>query len=90
MAERSNTRRVPYWALPMAYGTSVLKLPQQPVPQVAITCLSASTVPLPSRTWTRNVASNTFARPATWTGLPAAAPQAGRSTKIAGRMPMAW
>ncbi len=60
-------------------------VPQQPVPQEAVTGSSARMLPSPSRIWTRNWASKTLAMPLSCTGLPAAAPQAGRSTKIAGR-----
>ena len=42
----------------------MLNVPRQPVPQVAMTCSSASVLPPASRTATRKVASNTSALPA--------------------------
>jgi len=44
----------------------------------------ATVLPDASTSSIRNVASNTFAMPLTVPGLPRLAPQAGRSTKIAG------
>ena len=49
-----------------------------------MTCSSASTLPAASRTATRKVASNTLALPLTRPPEAKAAPNAGRSTKIAG------
>ena len=68
----------------------VLNVPQQPVPQEAMTGSSARTLPSASSTCDPERASKTLAMPPIASGLPAAAPHAGRSTKIAGRMPWSW
>ena len=83
-ADRSYTRSVPYWPFATVYARSTLNVPQQPVPQVAITWRSTRTAPFASSSRTRNVASNTLATPLTRPGWPSAAPHAGRSMKIAG------
>src|SRR5450759_629539 len=85
-ADGSKTRRVPHCAVGTLYRTVTSNVPQQPVPHVAWTGASTSTRCWLSSTWTRNGASKTCARPVTRPGDGNAPPQAGRSTKIGGRL----